>query len=52
MGAMHQRPPLPPGTVEGSEHVVLGDYQLDVPLVTANPLFPPGRFWRLTRLSF
>jgi D-alanyl-D-alanine carboxypeptidase (penicillin-binding protein 5/6) len=44
--------PLNAGTVEGSEHVVLGDYQLDVPLVTANPLFPPGRFWRLTRLSF
>jgi serine-type D-Ala-D-Ala carboxypeptidase (penicillin-binding protein 5/6) len=44
--------PLPPGTTEGSLHVVLGDYKLDVPLVTANPLYPPGRFWRLTRLSF
>jgi serine-type D-Ala-D-Ala carboxypeptidase (penicillin-binding protein 5/6) len=44
--------PLAAGTVEGSEHLVLGDYQLDVPLVTANPLYPPGRFWRLTRLSF
>lgn len=44
--------PLPAGTVEGTEHVVLGDYLLDVPLVTADPLFPPGRFWRLTRLSF
>jgi D-alanyl-D-alanine carboxypeptidase (penicillin-binding protein 5/6) len=44
--------PLAAGTVEGSEHVVLGDYRLDVPLVTADPLYPPGRFWRLTRLSF
>jgi D-alanyl-D-alanine carboxypeptidase (penicillin-binding protein 5/6) len=44
--------PLAAGTNEGSEHIVLGDYQLDVPLVTADPLYPPGRFWRLTRLSF
>jgi hypothetical protein len=44
--------PLAPGTIEGSVHVVLGDYQLDVPLMTANPLFPPGRLWRLTRLTF
>jgi D-alanyl-D-alanine carboxypeptidase (penicillin-binding protein 5/6) len=44
--------PLAPGTIEGSVHVVLGGYQLDVPLMTANPLFPPGRFWRLTRLTF
>jgi serine-type D-Ala-D-Ala carboxypeptidase (penicillin-binding protein 5/6) len=44
--------PLPAGTEEGSEHVALGDYNLDIPLVTADPLYPPGRFWRLTRLSF
>jgi D-alanyl-D-alanine carboxypeptidase (penicillin-binding protein 5/6) len=43
---------LPAGTPEGTEHMVLGDYNLDVPLVTAGPLYPPGRFWRLTRLSF
>jgi D-alanyl-D-alanine carboxypeptidase (penicillin-binding protein 5/6) len=44
--------PLPAGTQEGTEHLVLGDYNLDVPLVTADPMYPPGRFWRLTRLSF
>jgi D-alanyl-D-alanine carboxypeptidase (penicillin-binding protein 5/6) len=42
--------PLPAGTQEGTEHMVLGDYNLDVPLVTADPMYPPGRFWRLTRL--
>lgn len=44
--------PLPSSTLEGHEHVVLGDYVLDVPLVTADPMYPPGRFWRLTRVSF
>lgn len=44
--------PLPPSTQEGTEHVVLGDYVEDVPLVTADPMYPPGRVWRLTRLSF
>jgi D-alanyl-D-alanine carboxypeptidase (penicillin-binding protein 5/6) len=44
--------PLPSSTVEGHEHIVLGDYLLDVPLVTAGPMYPPGRFWRLTRVSF
>ncbi|HSS60235.1 MAG TPA: hypothetical protein VLK30_02120 [Candidatus Limnocylindrales bacterium] len=43
--------PLAPSTREGTEHVVLGNYDLDVPLVTADPLYPPGRFWRLTRIS-
>ena len=42
--------PLAAGTQEGTEHMVLGDYNLDVPLVTADPMYPPGRFWRLTRL--
>jgi D-alanyl-D-alanine carboxypeptidase (penicillin-binding protein 5/6) len=42
--------PLPAGTQEGTEHMVLGDYNLDVPLVTADHMYPPGRFWRLTRL--
>jgi serine-type D-Ala-D-Ala carboxypeptidase (penicillin-binding protein 5/6) len=42
---------LPAGTAEGSEHIVLGDYALDVPLVTAGALYPPGRAWRLTRLA-
>ncbi|HXC78183.1 MAG TPA: hypothetical protein VNU19_14155 [Candidatus Acidoferrum sp.] len=44
--------PLAPGTDEGVEHVVLGDYALDVGLVTASPLYPPGRAWRLTRINF
>jgi serine-type D-Ala-D-Ala carboxypeptidase (penicillin-binding protein 5/6) len=44
--------PVPASTVEGSEHVVLGDYDLDVPLVTADPVYPPGRVWRLTRIAF
>jgi hypothetical protein len=43
---------LPSSTVEGHEHVVLGDYVLDIPLVTADPMYPPGRFWRVTRLSY
>ena len=44
--------PLPASTRAGTEHVVLGDYDLEVPLVTADPLYPPGRLWRLTRISF
>lgn len=44
--------PIGPGTREGAEHVVLGDYTLDVELVTATPLYPPGRAWRLTRINF
>jgi hypothetical protein len=43
--------PLAAGSREGTEHMALGDYSLDVPLVTADPMYPPGRFWRLTRLS-
>lgn len=44
--------PLPAGTAGGSEHLVLGDYSLDIPLVTGSPLYPPGRLWRLTRINF
>lgn len=43
--------PLPAGTQEGVEHLDLGDYALDVPLATAGPLYPPGRWWRLTRFN-
>lgn len=43
---------VPRSTIAGSEHVVLGDYVEDVPLLTADPMYPPGRVWRLTRLSF
>jgi serine-type D-Ala-D-Ala carboxypeptidase (penicillin-binding protein 5/6) len=51
-GALAVDHPLAPGTFVGNEHVVLGDYELDVPLVTADPMYPPGRLWRLTRISF
>lgn len=44
--------PIPAGTKKGNVHIVLGDYNLDAPLVTADPLYPPGRLWRLTRISF
>ena len=44
--------PVPRGSQAGSEHVVLGDYVEDIPLITDVPMYPPGRFWRLTRLSF
>ena len=44
--------PLPANSLEGTEHIVLGDYALDAPLMTADPMYPPGRLWRLTRLSF
>ena len=44
--------PVAPGTHEGSEHLALGDYTLDVQLVTASPLYPPGRAWRITRINF
>ena len=44
--------PIAPGTREGTEHVVLGEYTLDVELVTASPMYPPGRAWRLTRVNF
>ena len=43
---------VPRTTIVGSEHVVLGDYVEDIPLLTADPMYPPGRVWRLTRLSF
>jgi len=42
---------LPSSTRAGVEHMTLGDYSFDVSLATANPLFPPGRFWRLTRVA-
>jgi D-alanyl-D-alanine carboxypeptidase (penicillin-binding protein 5/6) len=44
--------PVAAGTRVGSEHVVLGDYSLDVDLVTGSPLYPPGKLWRLTRINF
>jgi serine-type D-Ala-D-Ala carboxypeptidase (penicillin-binding protein 5/6) len=43
--------PLPSSTKTGVEHLTLGDYNVDVSLATATPLYPPGRFWRLTRIA-
>jgi D-alanyl-D-alanine carboxypeptidase (penicillin-binding protein 5/6) len=43
---------LPAGSYEGTEQVVLGDYNVDVSLVTTAPMYPPGRLWRLTRITF
>ena len=42
--------PLPSATAAGVLHIALGDYNLDVPLTTSDSLYPPGRFWRLTRI--
>jgi len=42
--------PVAPGVAAGTLHVVLGDYALDVPLVTASGLFPPSKLWRVSRL--
>jgi hypothetical protein len=50
--ALQVNKPVNTGTAAGSEHVVLGDYSLDVPLVTGSALYPPGRLWRLTRVNF
>ena len=44
--------PLPAGTSAGTLHIMLGDYKLDVPLVTASPIYPAGRIWRVTRLPW
>jgi D-alanyl-D-alanine carboxypeptidase (penicillin-binding protein 5/6) len=43
--------PIASATHEGSLHMVLGDYELDVPLVTASALYPPGKTWRLLRIK-
>jgi serine-type D-Ala-D-Ala carboxypeptidase (penicillin-binding protein 5/6) len=42
--------PIPAGTSAGVLNMVLGDYNLDVPLTTSDAVYPPGRFWRLTRI--
>jgi D-alanyl-D-alanine carboxypeptidase (penicillin-binding protein 5/6) len=48
--ALNIKDPIPAGTTEGALHVVLGDYNFDVSLTTADALYPPGRLWRLTRI--
>jgi D-alanyl-D-alanine carboxypeptidase (penicillin-binding protein 5/6) len=42
--------PIPSGTSAGVLNMVLGDYNLDIPLTTSDAIYPPGRFWRLTRI--
>ena len=43
--------PVEGGTAAGNLHIVLGDQQIDVPLVTAGSLDPPGMTWRLLRTN-
>jgi hypothetical protein len=43
--------PIASGTSEGKLHIVLGDQEVDVPLVTAGSLDPPGIMWRLLRIN-
>jgi serine-type D-Ala-D-Ala carboxypeptidase (penicillin-binding protein 5/6) len=42
--------PVAPGSAAGTLHITLGDYKLDVPVVTASSLYPAGKFWRVTRM--
>ena len=42
--------PLPQRTDAGVLNIALGDYNLDIPLTTSDPMYPPGKFWRLTRI--
>jgi D-alanyl-D-alanine carboxypeptidase (penicillin-binding protein 5/6) len=42
--------PIAQGAAAGTLHVSLGDYSLDIPLVTASGLYPAGKLWRVTRL--
>jgi D-alanyl-D-alanine carboxypeptidase (penicillin-binding protein 5/6) len=48
--ALTIKTPIPSGTSAGVLNMVLGDYNLDVPLTTSDAIYPPGRFWRLTRI--
>jgi D-alanyl-D-alanine carboxypeptidase (penicillin-binding protein 5/6) len=43
---------VPSGASEGKLHIVLGDQQVDVPLITGGSLDPPGLWWRVSRISF
>jgi D-alanyl-D-alanine carboxypeptidase (penicillin-binding protein 5/6) len=50
--ALYIEKPQSAGVAAGSLHLVLGDYKIDVPLVTDSGLYPPGRLWRVTRLPW
>lgn len=43
--------PVPSGMPGGKLQLVLGDQQVEVPLVTEGSLDPPGTTWRLFRIS-
>ena len=43
--------PVPSGRSRGMLHITLGDQQVDVPLVMAGSLEPPGITWRLWRIN-
>jgi len=43
--------PVSSGLPSGHLHIALGDQRVDVPLVTAGSLQPPGLTWRLWRIS-
>jgi hypothetical protein len=43
---------MPGGISEGKLHLVLGEQQVDVPLVTEGALDPPSLAWRLFRINF
>jgi D-alanyl-D-alanine carboxypeptidase (penicillin-binding protein 5/6) len=44
--------PIATGESAGKLHIVLGDQQVDVSLVTGGTLEPPGFTWRLMRTNF
>ena len=43
---------VPSGTPAGKLHLVLGDQQADVPLVTSGSLDPPNLVWRVSRINW
>jgi serine-type D-Ala-D-Ala carboxypeptidase (penicillin-binding protein 5/6) len=45
-------PPTSPRTGAGSLHVTVGDAEFDVPVVTTDQLYGPGRLARLTRVTW
>lgn len=49
--ALTLKKPLAAGFSAGSLRILLGDYAVEVPAVTASPLYQPSNAWRLTRLK-
>jgi hypothetical protein len=43
--------PMASGTPAGKLHIVMGDQLVDVPVVTAAWLNPPGMAWRVLRIN-